>query len=253
MTETGTRVAMVQGASRGIGLALVETLLEAEGVERVVATSRRPLRGKGLSALQRRYGERLICEELDVCDEGSIQSAAGRIGAQEARIHWLFNCAGLLHEGALRPEKRLEDVDPERLRRVFEVNAFGPLLVAKHFLALLNHPDRAMFANLSARVGSIEDNRRGGWYAYRASKAAQNMFTRTLAIELRRRAPRVTCIALHPGTVATGLSAPYRTGIDPDCVFPPRKAAEQLWQVVQSVTPADGARFVDWAGKPIPW
>lgn len=253
MTETSERVAMVQGASRGIGLALVETLLDADGVGRVVATSRDPMSGQGLSVLRRRYGERLICEKLDVSDEESVRSAAGRIGAQAPRIHWLFNCAGLLHEGALRPEKRLEDVDPAQLRRVFEVNAFGPLLVAKHFLALLRHPEGAVLANLSARVGSIEDNRLGGWYGYRASKAAQNMFTRTLAIELRRRAPRVICIALHPGTVATDLSAPYRTGIDSDRVFAPRKSAEQLWQVVHSITSEDGARFLDWAGKPIPW
>jgi NAD(P)-dependent dehydrogenase (short-subunit alcohol dehydrogenase family) len=159
----------------------------------------------------------------------------------------------VLHDGALRPEKRIEDADPERLRRVFEVNAFGPLLVAKHFLALLRHPERAVLANLSARVGSIEDNRIGGWYGYRASKAAQNMFTRTLAIELRRRAPGVICVALHPGTVATALSEPFRGSVDPARVFTPRRAAEQIWAVVQSLSPEDGGRFLDWAGKPIPW
>lgn len=253
MSDANGRIAMVQGASRGIGLALVETLLEADDVERVVATCRDPARSKGLAALRARHGDRLVCEPLDVADEDSIRAAALRIGEQAPRLHWLFNCAGVLHEGPLRPEKRLEDLDPARLARVFAVNAFGPLLVAKHFLALLAHPQRAVLANLSARVGSIEDNRRGGWYAYRASKAAQNMFTRTLAIETRRRAPNLICVALHPGTVATGLSAPYRAGIDPDCVFPPRKAAEQLWRVVSSLTPDDAGRFLDWASKPIPW
>jgi NAD(P)-dependent dehydrogenase (short-subunit alcohol dehydrogenase family) len=253
MTERGGQIAMVQGASRGIGLALVETLLEDASIDRVVATSRDPSRSKALASLARQHGERLVCESLDVTDETSIESAAKRIAEPAPRLHVLVNCAGVLHEGALRPEKRLEDLDPARLRRVFEVNAFGPLLVAKHFLSLLRHDEPAVLANLSARVGSIEDNRSGGWYGYRASKAAQNMFTRTLAIELRRRAPRVICVALHPGTVATGLSAPYRAGIHPDCVFPPRRAAEQLWAVVRSLAPGDGARFLDWAGKPIPW
>jgi NAD(P)-dependent dehydrogenase (short-subunit alcohol dehydrogenase family) len=253
MKDGGERVGMVQGASRGIGLALIETLLEAEEVGRVVATSREPDCSKGLAQLQARYGRRLVCERLDVTDEASIEEAAKRIGDQVPHLHWLVNCAGLLHDAALRPEKRLEDTDPARLRRVFEVNAFGPLLVAKHVLPLLRHPQPAVLANVSARVGSIEDNRRGGWYAYRASKAAQNMFTRTLAIELQRRAPRVICVALHPGTVATGLSGPYRTGLDPDRVFTPGHAAQQLWAVIRALEPEDGGRFLDWAGKPIPW
>jgi NAD(P)-dependent dehydrogenase (short-subunit alcohol dehydrogenase family) len=246
-------VALVQGASRGLGLALVRTLLEAEGVTRVFATARAPERSEGLAQLGGEHGSRLVCERLDVCDEESIRAAAERVSAREPRLHWLFNCAGLLHDGVLRPEKRLEQADRERLRRLFDVNAIGPLLVAKHFVALLRHDEPAVLANLSARVGSIDDNRSGGWYGYRASKAAQNMFTRTLALELRRRAPRLVCIALHPGTVATDLSAPYRGGLAPERVFSPERAAEQLWSVVRSLTPDDGGRFLDWAGKPVPW
>jgi NAD(P)-dependent dehydrogenase (short-subunit alcohol dehydrogenase family) len=253
VTHEAGRVALVQGASRGIGLALVETLLESNDALRVVATSRDPERSEGLAGLRRRHADRLVCERLDVRDEASIRSAAERVASYAPRLHWLLQCAGVLHDGTLRPEKRIEDADPEQLRRVFEVNAFGPLLVAKHFLALLRHPERAVLANLSARVGSIEDNRIGGWYGYRASKAAQNMFTRTLAIELRRRAPRVICVALHPGTVATALSEPFRGSFDPARVFTPRRAAEQIWAVVQSLSPEDGGRFLDWAGKPIPW
>ena len=253
MSAADARIAMVQGASRGIGLALVETLLEASDVQRVFATSRNPVHSEGLAALRARHGDRLVCEPLDVTAEDSIRAAARQIGERTPRLHWLFNCAGVLHDAPVRPEKRLEDVDPAHLARALAVNAFGPLLVAKHFLALLAHGERSVLANLSARVGSIEDNRLGGWYAYRASKAAQNMFTRTLAIETRRRAPRLICVALHPGTVATNLSAPYRAGIDPDRVFPPRKAASQLWSVVQSLEPEDSGRFLDWAGKPIAW
>jgi len=246
-------VAVVQGSSRGLGLALVEALLERPDTDRVFATAREPESSEGLANLQARHGTRLVCERLDVRHEPSIAAAAARIGEAVPRIHWLVNCAGVLHDGDLRPEKRLEDVDPERLRRSFEVNAFGPLLVAKHFLSLLRYGEAAILANVSARVGSIGDNRIGGWYGYRAAKAAQNMFTRTLAIELRRRAPNVSCVALHPGTVATDLSAPFRRGVAPQRVFAPREAAEKLIDVIRSLGPEDSGSFLDWARQAIPW
>ena len=251
-TGRGPEVALVQGASRGLGLAFVERLL-ARGDLHVVATARDPAGSAGLAALRDRHGPRLLCEPLDVRDETSIATAAAQISAVHPRLHLLVNCAGLLHDERLRPEKRLEDADPRRLRRVFEVNAIGPLLVARHFLPLLRHGDRAVLANVSARVGSIGDNRLGGWYGYRASKAAQNMFTRTLAIELRRRAPAVVCVALHPGTVETDLSAPFRGGASPDRRFSPDRAAEQLLGVIDSLGPDDSGIFLDWARKPIAW
>jgi NAD(P)-dependent dehydrogenase (short-subunit alcohol dehydrogenase family) len=253
MIAADGRVVLVQGASRGIGLALVEALLERDDTQRVFATSRAPERSAELAALRERHGSRLVFDALDVCDDASIAAAAARIGDATPRIHWVVNCAGLLHGDGVRPEKRLEDVRAEVLRRSFEVNAFGPLLVAKHFLRLLRHDEPAVLANLSARVGSIDDNRIGGWYGYRASKAAQNQFTRTLAIELRRRAPNVTCVALHPGTVATVLSEPFRGGVAPERLFAPRYAAEKLVGVIESLGPEDSGSFFDWARKPIPW
>ena len=248
----GPGVALVQGASRGLGLAFVEQLLARERMD-VVATARSPAASEGLVALAERFGSRLLCVPLDVADEASIEAAAARTGSVHPRLQLLLNCAGLLHDSGLRPEKRLEQADPERLRRLFDVNAIGPLLVTRHFLPLLRHGDRAIVANVSARVGSIGDNRLGGWYGYRASKAAQNMFTRTLAIELRRRAPAVVCVALHPGTVETDLSAPFRGGAPPERRFTPQRAAEQLLAVVDSLGPDDSGSFLDWARKPIPW
>jgi NAD(P)-dependent dehydrogenase (short-subunit alcohol dehydrogenase family) len=253
VTDTHGRIAVVQGASRGLGLALVSALLERRDTGRVLATARQPAASTGLAALGVRYGTRLVCEQIDVGDEASIASAAVRISEVVPRIDWLVNCAGVLHDGGLRPEKRLDDVDPECLRRSFEVNAFGPLLVAKHLLSLLRQSEAGLIANVSARVGSIEDNRSGGWYGYRASKAAQNMFTRTLAIELRRRAPNVTCVALHPGTVATELSEPFTRGLAPERLFAPHDAALKLIEVMRSVTTEDSGSFLDWARKPIPW
>ncbi len=250
-----TRVALVQGASRGLGLAFARALLDRADVDRVVATCRDPEASEGLARLRSERGDALVSVPLDVRDETTIAAAAARVADEcGPRLHWLISCAGVLHEGPdLSPEKKLEDADPERLRAVFEVNAFGPLLVAKHFLGLLRHDERAVLANVSARVGSIGDNRLGGWYAYRASKAAQNMFTRNLTIELGRRAPNVICLALHPGTVDTELSRPFQRNVPAERLFDAKRAADQLLGVIDSCTRDDSGRFLAWDGEPIPW
>lgn len=250
-----SRVALVQGARRGVGLALVEALLARTDVDHVVATSRAPEKSDGLALLRGTWSDRLTLLPLDVGDEASIAAAAELVRSELGPdLHWLVNCAGLLHDGpSLGPEKRLEQVEPDALRRVFEVNAFGPLLMAKHFRELLRHDARAILANLSARVGSIGDNRIGGWYAYRAAKAAQNMFTRTVAIELGRRAPNVICLALHPGTVDTGLSRPFQGNVPAEKLFDPPRAARQLLDVIDARTRQDSGGFFAWDGTPIEW
>jgi NAD(P)-dependent dehydrogenase (short-subunit alcohol dehydrogenase family) len=247
------RTALVQGASRGLGLALTEALLRHGEFARVIATSRDPGTSPGLDALAGEFGDALVRIPLDLRDEKSIAAAAERAAAITDRLHWLVNCAGVLHDepSGLRPEKRLEQVTPEGLRHAFEVNAFGPLFVARHFLPLLRHDERSVLGNVSARVGSIGDDRLGGWYAYRGSKAAQNLFTRNLAIELRRRAPNCICVALHPGTVDTDLSRPFRrSGAK---VYTPQEAAGRLIAVLASVGPDDSGRFLAYDGSPIPW
>ncbi len=248
-------VALVQGASRGLGLAFVRALLDRPDVDRVVATCREPEASPALAELADERGDALRTLRLDVCEERTISEAAATVAREvDPRLHWLVNCAGVLHAGPhLRPEKRLEDVELEALRAVFAVNAFGPLLVAKHFAPLLRHDERAVLANVSARVGSIEDNRLGGWHAYRASKAAQNMFTRNLAIELRRRAPNAICLALHPGTVDTELSRPFQRSVPAERLFDPKRAAEQLLRVIDSCSHEDSGRFLAWDGSEIPW
>lgn len=238
-------VSVVQGASRGIGLALVRLLL-ARG-ERVIATCRDP---EGADALTSLAGD-LRVMAMDVTDEASIADVAAR--AHGDVVHLLFNVAGLLHAGDLLPEKKLDQVDPAKLERVFRVNAFGPLLVAKHFAPRLPRDRRAVIANVSARVGSIGDNRLGGWYAYRASKAAQNMFTKNLAIELGRRYPQLAVVALHPGTVRTELSAPFSGRVPEGKLFSPERAAEQLLAITDRVPAEQSGAFFAWDGEPIPW
>jgi len=247
------RVAVVQGASRGIGLALAAALLRTTSVSRVVATARDP-EAPALLALERDHGDVLLRVPVDVTDEPSIERAAARVAEYESRIHLLINCAGLLHApDGLQPEKALEQIDPDGLRRAFEVNAFGPLLVAKHFFPLLRHDERSVVASLSARVGSIGDDRAGGWYGYRASKAAQNMFTKNLSIELSRRAPHCICVALHPGTVETELSRPFRSRVPAKKLFSTERAAAQLLGVIDKLESDDNGRFLAWDGSEIPW
>ncbi|MGF1466841.1 MAG: SDR family oxidoreductase [Sandaracinaceae bacterium] len=244
-------VALVQGASRGLGLELARQLLSEH--DQVVATCRDPGGAVELLALAREAAGRLVVLPLDVEDEASIGEAADAVRARTERLDVLMNVAGILHDGGLQPEKKLDRVDPRNLERVFAINAFGPLLVAKHFEPLLTHGGRAVLANLSARVGSIGDNRLGGWYAYRASKAAQNMFTRNLAIELGRRNERLIVLALHPGTVDTGLSAPFQRSVPDERLFSTERAARQLLRIVREATVEDTGAFFAWDGSTIPW
>lgn len=249
--DAGT--ALIQGASRGIGLAFVTALLEAGKHERVWATSRRPDGSPGLAALRERFPDTLRLAELDVTDDASIARAASAFGQDGAPLTLLVNCAGVLHDDGAAPEKRLADVTRESLGRAYEVNALGPLLVARHFAAFLPRRERAVIANLSARVGSIGDNRLGGWYGYRGSKAAQNMFTRNLAIELGRRHRGLVCVALHPGTVDTALSQPFQRNVPDEKLFSPARAAAQLLEVLAGLEPADSGGFFAWDGTRVPW
>ncbi|GAC1625851.1 MAG: SDR family oxidoreductase [Nevskia sp.] len=246
--------ALIVGGSRGIGLAFVRALLADAGFERVIAAARAPAASPGLQALHETHGERLLRLALDVSDEVGIERAALQLRETVPALHLLINCAGLLHAAdGLAPERRLADVRPDHLLRSYAVNALGPLLVAKHFSALLAHGERAVLANLSARVGSIGDNRLGGWYAYRAAKAAQNQITRTLAIELARRAPNLVCVALHPGTVETELSAPFRGNVAAGKLFTADQSAACLLRVIAGLSRESSGRFYAWDGAEIPW
>jgi NAD(P)-dependent dehydrogenase (short-subunit alcohol dehydrogenase family) len=247
--------AMIQGASRGIGLQMVRQLLESERAGQVIATSRHPDKSDGLRSLRQDHRDRLHLVPLDITQQDSVERAAADLGHHLEELDFLFNVSGLLHDRStgMMPEKSLSDIDPNHLRRSFDVNAIGPLLVAKHFHTFFNHDRRAIFANMSARVGSIGDNRKGGWYGYRASKAAQNQFTRTLAIELNRRVPNVICVALHPGTVDTQLSEPFQTHVPDQQLQTSAEAVDHLLEVVDSLETSDSGLFFDWAGQPIEW
>ena len=236
MTKEQTTSAVVIGASGSIGAALAATLAD-EGV--------------AVRGLARSFTGR---DHLDVTDEGSIAAAAADVARGPAPA-LVMVATGVLHaadsEREHGPEKAMAALDPAWLARQFAVNAIGPALVAKHFLPLQPRAGRTVFAALSARVGSIADNRLGGWYGYRASKAALNQFIRTLAIEQRRRNDRSIVVALHPGTVDTALSRPFGGNVAADQLFAPDSAEVQLLDTLDGLKPAHSGKLIAWDGAEI--
>lgn len=190
---------------------------------------------------------------LDLEDEASLERFAALAAPRLGPLRLVICTAGLLHDGELQPEKRLSQVRRAHLQRSFAVNAWGPLLLAQAIEPLLPRDAPCHFASLSARVGSIGDNRLGGWYAYRGAKAAQNQLLATLALEWRRRLPLACVTLLHPGTTATALSAPFRTSVAPERLFSSQRAAQQLLAVLAGQTPERSGAFLAWDGQPIPW
>jgi NAD(P)-dependent dehydrogenase (short-subunit alcohol dehydrogenase family) len=230
------RVAVI-GAAGGIGRAFVERLSEDERVGTLYALSRSP-------AVDERG--RVRPERIDVVDEEAIRNAARDIGG-EGRLDLVIVATGILHRGdGIQPEKRLRDIDADAMTEVLRINAIGPALVAKHFLPLMRRDAKSVFAAISARVGSIGDNRLGGWASYRASKAALNMLLRTFSIEHARTHPEGVCVALHPGTVDTGLSRPFQSRVPEGKLFTPGYSAERLLTVLDGLVPGDSGGVYAW-------
>ncbi|MGQ0799852.1 MAG: SDR family NAD(P)-dependent oxidoreductase [Pseudomarimonas sp.] len=245
--------AVVTGASQGIGLAMTEQLLAIADVAQVIAVSRSSSRSAALQALGDVHGSRLVCIDADLTQASDVAALAAHVAACAPRVHLLLNCAGVLHGPSLLPEKSLAQLSLANLEQSFALNAFAPILLVQHLLPMVRHGLPTVIASLSARVGSIGDNRLGGWYAYRAAKAAQNQLFRTLAIELRRINPRAVCVLLHPGTVDTPLSAPFNARVAKDHLFTPKQSADFLLTIVAGLQPADSGRFIAWDGSDIPW
>lgn len=226
------RLAVVIGARGGIGSALAQALDATGAFDAVVGLSRH------------------TSPSLDLCAEESIATAAAQV-AELGTPHLVLDATGLLSDADLKPEKSLRAIDPAAMSRAFAINAIGPALLMKHFLPRLPRDAPAVFATLSAKVGSIGDNRLGGWYSYRASKAALNQLVRTAAIELARTHPQAICVALHPGTVDTRLSRPFaKTGLD---TLTPEAAARDILAGLGRLRPDDSGGFFNRHGQPLPF
>lgn len=224
--------AVIIGASGGIGAAL-RAAIEDEGTYDVI------------HALSR-SGD----TPIDIEDEASIAAAAATIAAGPAPS-LVIVATGLLHDGSRSPEKSYREFDAAWMAKTLTVNAIGPALVAKHFMPLMPKQGRTIFAVLSARIGSISDNRLGGWYGYRMAKAALNQLVRTLSIEEKRRNDRSIVVGLHPGTVDTALSRPFQGNVRPGTLFTPDRAASQLLDVIDGLTVPDSGRLFDFEGKEV--
>lgn len=242
--------ALIQGASRGIGAALVDALLESDRWSRVIATCRDP---RGTLELRRRADPRLRLERLDITRPEQIAALAERLSADGVRLNLVINAAGILHRDGLWPEKKIEDLKLECLQQLFAVNAFGPALLLRALRPLLAREGKCVFAAISARVGSISDNRLGGWYSYRASKSALNQLMRTAAIELKRRNRNAIVVCLHPGTTDTGLSKPFQANVPEHKLFSPDRAAGYLLTVIDGLKEDDSGGFFAWDGEAIDW
>ncbi|MFW5680927.1 MAG: SDR family NAD(P)-dependent oxidoreductase [Pseudomonadota bacterium] len=240
--------AVVVGAGGGLGRAFVEALAADAAVGRVDAFARTPDGAAYAGAY-----DNVRLHRLDLDDDASLERMAEVLG-EGPPLDLVIVATGLLHEpGAMAPEKTWRQLERASMERSFAINAIGPALVAKRLLPLLRRDRKAAFAALSARVGSIEDNQLGGWYAYRASKAALNQLLRTAAIELGRRAPEAVCIGLHPGTVDTGLSAPFQSGVAEGKLFTPAYAASRLLEVIDARGPEDSGGLFAWDGARLPF
>lgn len=231
--------AVIIGATGGIGRALTFKLIERGYDGPIHALSRS---GAG------DWPEGVIPGQINILDEDSIKAAAGTVEAPELVIV----ASGILSDGdRITPEKSWRHQSMEAYEKVFRVNTFGPGLVAKHFLPEMPREGRTVFGALSARVGSISDNGFGGWHAYRASKAALNMLIRNFAIEQQRKNDQSVCVGLHPGTVDTGLSAPFQANVPDGQLFSPAQAAGYLLDVIEGLTAEHTGRIYDWQGKEI--
>lgn len=245
--------ALIIGATQGIGLGFVKKCLENPSISTLFATYRHPDTATELLTLSHQHGDRLICLPMDITDEAQIQEAIGQIQQHTDSLHFVINCVGLLHDSTLQPEKGLRQINSENLMRYFQVNSIGPVLLAKHLLPLFQHNQRSIFATISAKVGSIGDNKLGGWYGYRASKAALNMLMRTVAIEYPRKGAKAIVITLHPGTTDTQLSKPFQRNVPPEKLFSIEKTVSQLWTVLENLEQTDTGEFFSWDGTRLPW
>ncbi|XP_056624035.1 C-factor [Triplophysa dalaica] len=259
-------VALVQGASRGLGIEFCKYLLLNKAPAAVIATCRNPDRAEHLSALAAQHPGRMTVLKLDVNREEDIKSMAESVKSDFGKVDLLINCSAMLHPSG-KGETSLRDVSAQGIISTLTTNTVGPLVMVKYFAPLLQMGTGAfgqqpqekakqhsgIIVNMTAKVGSIGDNALGGWYSYRMSKAALNMATRNLSIELGRGRGKIVCVSLHPGTVDTDLSRPYHRNVPKDKLFSTENSVQYLMNVIDSLNIGKTGKAYAWDGTEIPW
>lgn len=239
--DNANKTVLVIGGSGGIGKAVVKQLQTIEPTANIHTTfcnSKPDLSIKNVT-----------WHKVDITNELDVQQLASQFNS----LDWVINCVGILHTATHKPEKSLNTIDPAFFLENMTTNALPTLLLAKHFTSLLKHSPAGKLATISAKVGSISDNRLGGWYSYRSSKAALNMLIKSISIEWNRVAKRATILSLHPGTTDTPLSKPFQTNVPEGKLFDADDVARQLLNIIERSTPQESGRFFAYNGEELPW
>lgn len=244
MSSDSCHRVVVIGAASAIAKALITALLQNPAIHQVIAVCRNTDDSMSDSRLKH-----IQCDY----SAAGIADIALALKPYAGSFTRVFVCTGVLHNAVIQPEKRVEDIAAEQMAEVFRINSIVPALWLQTLLPVLKNSNHCVLTLFSARVGSISDNHKGGWYSYRASKAALNMLIKTAAVEYARRAPGVKLLAFHPGTVDTGLSKPFQKNVPPEKLFTPEFVASRLIEITDQL-PVDGtASYLDWAGQTISW
>lgn len=242
----------VAGGGHGIGYSFAKTILNQNRSVRVHVSYRNKDKAADLFKLAELYPARLLTYSLDATSPQDYEKTALRLKSLTDKLSGVINCIGYLHDSAVQPEKKLLDVEFDNVLNAFTVNSLPSLLFAKHLMPFLKHKSPSVFVCLSARVGSISENRSGGWYSYRASKAAMNMFIKNISLEYKRYGCNTLVLGLHPGTTLTELSRPFVAQTKYK-LHSPDETAVNLIEVIESKKIGDTGGFFDWQGKSVLW
>lgn len=237
---------VVLGAGGGLGQALALELKNQFPDEEIIALSRQP-QSQSLGSVKLTY-----CQVEDY-SEASLSEWVSHFKSSEKQLTGVVSAIGMLHDENTFPEKKLTDITADNLTKLFSVNAIKPLLALKTFLPILDRKKTRFWVQLSAKVGSIEDNYLGGWYAYRSSKAALNMLLKTASVELKRTHKALAVAAIHPGTTDTDLSKPFQQRVPADKLYSPELSAERIIAVTKRLRPEQSGGFWHWDGEPLPY
>ena len=253
MTLQSGETALIVGASRGIGRAIVNQLVITKQYQNIVAVGRNIVLDESLKIQAQKANISLTAIQADACDEEQMCNVAQTVVRNFSKLSLICNTVGFLSSEVIKPERNIRDLSLEQLLHSTKTNTWTTLNIAKAFQKLLRKNPGIHFAAFSARVGSISDNGLGGWYSYRITKAALHMAIKNLSIELRRTNRTLICYAYHPGTVDTDLSRPFTKNYKRNKIFTPSEAAKYFVDVNSNLVAEDNGHCFDWKGERIPW